>query len=108
MEIGRAAREVEVADVPHERDVGVVDRDGQLRLVVERARARLLRRRAHDRREREVMSQDKRAESDEEGGDTKSERLCGCHEKQLLSLRTERFRNLAAGPEPRWRRRLSC
>ena len=46
MQIGRAARDLEIADVANERDVGVVDGDGQLRLIVERGRRRILRLRA--------------------------------------------------------------
>ena len=45
MQVGRAARDLEIADVAHERDVRVVDGDGQFRLIVERGRGRILRRR---------------------------------------------------------------
>ena len=36
VQVGRAARDLQIADVAHERDVGVVDGDGQLDLIVER------------------------------------------------------------------------
>ena len=38
VQIGGAAGNLQVADVAHERDVGVVDGDGEFRLVVERGR----------------------------------------------------------------------
>ena len=88
MQVGCAAPDLDVANITDQREIGVVDRDGQLRLIVESGRDRILRilRRRFDGRRRGGMER-------RDGGKSENERCepVACrHERLLLSLERSR------------------
>jgi hypothetical protein len=102
VEIGRAAGHLNIADIANQRQVGVVNGDGELRLIVERRRHWRRRLRGGGRRRRFGM--ERRGDSDGENDRRKPE---SCRHERPPVLRTERRDFLAARGKRLMRKDLS-